>query len=176
MKFVACLLALALGDAAPARRYVGVAEVPAPATAEAPVASVPGQLPKAAPAPVTSVRPPPPRPVAVDGPPALTPRRVVLQRVGVAAIVAGAAGYVAMIVGLGIGAAAESDLAPLRGRDEIDRRRDLVARGQLANRLALGASISGGIVLAVGIALVAVARRRGRPPRSQVALLPVTPR
>jgi hypothetical protein len=40
----------------------------------------------------------------------------------------------------------------------------LVARGGLGNRLALGAGIAAGVVFAVGVALLAVARRRGRTP------------
>ena len=83
-----------------------------------------------------------------------------MQRAGVAAVVLGAAGWVATIVGLGLGSAADSDIAPLRARDEIDRRRELLDRGRLANRLALGAGISAGVMLALGVTLLAVARRQ----------------
>lgn len=155
------VLAMAAGDVAPARGYAGVAEVPA-----ADGTAVEPRVVEAKPEPVepapAAESPPPPRVVYSDVP-TLDHRRVVLQRVGVAVVVLGAAAYVAMIVGMGVGAATKGQIASLRSRDEIDRRRQLVDRGVIANKLALGAGISGAIAIVAGAIMIGVARRRGRP-------------
>lgn len=166
-------------QAGPPRGYAGALAVPAgegaglePAPAVAATPSAVAATPSAVPrrdavtpdptggnaTPSSGERPPPPRPVA--HPSGLSGRRLAMQRVGVAAVVLGAGGWIATIVGLGLGSAADSDIAPLRARDEIDRRRELLDRGRLANRLALGAGISAAAMLAVGVALLAVARRQ----------------
>lgn len=186
MRAVALALGLALvaGDvrAAAPRGYAGALAVPTEAATTAEPVPTESEAAEPLPAePVTPERdvsvaspvatstrdePPPPRPVA--HPSGLSGRRLVAQRVGVAAVVLAAGGWVATIVGLGLGSAVDSDLAPLRGRDEIDRRRELLERGRLANRLALGAGISAGVMLAVGVTLLAVARRQ-RPRSSAQA-------
>lgn len=186
MRAVALALGLALvaGDvrAASPRGYAGTLAVPTQAaTTTEPVPAEPMSADPVSADPVTPARdasmaspvsatthdePPPPRPVA--HPSGLSGRRLVAQRVGVAAVVLAAGGWVATIVGLGLGSAVDSDLAPLRGRDDIDRRRELLDRGRLANRLALGAGISAGVVLALGVTLLAVARRQ-RPRSSAQA-------
>ncbi len=180
MKAVALAVGLAMvaAEAPPAspRGYAGALAVPtqdAGSTEPAPVvpasrsrAATPESTARAAPT-TAAEAPPPPRPVA--HPSGLSGRRLAMQRAGVAAVMLGAAGWVATIVGLGLGSAADSDIAPLRARDEIDRRRELLDRGRLANRLALGAGISAGVMLALGVTLLAVARRqRSRTTAAQV--------
>lgn len=165
MNVTALVLALVMVVVGPAtgRGYDGVQQVAPAADAPSAVADAPAAAtpPAEAPASSPASRPPAPRPVETPlSSTGLPPRRTAIQRAGVAMIVAGAAGYVVMVAGLGLGAAARSDLAPLRSRDEIERRRAVLDRGVLANRLALGAGIAAGVVLAVGITLVAIARRR----------------
>jgi hypothetical protein len=152
---------LAFGEPTPSRGYAGVADVPAAeaATSEPRVVKATPE-PVAAP-PVAAPSPPPPRIVYSDAP-VLDRRRVALQRAGVAFVAVGAAAYVAAIVGMGIGAAAKSSIASLRSRDEIDRRRELIDRGVMANELAIGAGISGAIAIVAGAIMIGVARRRRR--------------
>ncbi len=167
---VGLVVAAAEVQAGPSRGYAGALAVPAgegavlePAPAATSAAEprrdavTPEPIGDTA-TPSSAEGPPPPRPVA--HPSGLSGRRLAMQRAGVAAVVLGAGGWVATIVGLGLGSAADSDIAPLRARDEIDRRRELLDRGRLANRLALGAGISAAVLLAVGVTLLAVARRQ----------------
>ena len=79
---------------------------------------------------------------------------------GVTLIVASAAAYVAMAVGLGVGNDAEERLPSLRGRDDIDERRDVIARGQLGNRLAIGAGVTAATLMVTGVPLAIVGRNR----------------
>ncbi|MCX4244778.1 hypothetical protein [Paraliomyxa miuraensis] len=79
---------------------------------------------------------------------------------GVGVVVAGVAGYGLMAVGLGMGSRAESDLQALVLRDDIETRRDVLARGRLGNRLAIAGAITATVAVAVGIPLVVIGRRR----------------
>ncbi|MBC8073586.1 MAG: hypothetical protein IAG13_35015, partial [Deltaproteobacteria bacterium] len=113
-----------------------------------------------------AVAPPPPR---VEGTEQVGYRRPPMVVAGVATISLGLAGYVGMVVGLAIGANADSTLAALGSRADIAERRELIERGELGNQLAIGAGIAGGVALATGIALVVIGRRRaamnGKPRR-----------
>ena len=154
-------IAIAAADVAPGRGYAGVAEVPAGQATVDPAPRVVTATPAAVePDPVTAPIPPP-RVVCSDEP-LMDRRRIALQRAGVAMVVVGAAAYVAMIVGMAIGSAAKGEIVALRSRDEIDRRRTLVERGVLANKLAIGGAISGGIAILAGAIMIGVARRRAR--------------
>ena len=84
------------------------------------------------------------------------------------AVCLGAAGYVAMIAGLGLGANADTNITPLGARADIERRRALLERGQLGNRLAIGAGVAAAVAMATGIALIVIGRRRADlAPRSR---------
>ena len=83
-----------------------------------------------------------------------------MVQAGVGVVVASLVGYGLMAAGLGIGNRAENDLRPLSGRDDIERRREVLARGQLGNRLAIGGAIAATAAMAVGIPLIIVGRRR----------------
>ena len=183
MNAVACVLGLVLAAGEPGtprslRHYAGVDAVETtqggvgPSVATSDVGAQDRAAPTTTQDAAAGRRPPAPRPIAMDeaSPPSLEGPRRTLQHVGVAAMVLGAAGYAVMVVGLGLGQAAQADLTPLRGRAEIDRRRELLARGRSANQLALGAGVSGGILLVAGIVMIAIARRRGRSSRAAVAL------
>jgi hypothetical protein len=87
---------------------------------------------------------------------------------GVALVCTSLAGYVAMIVGLGIGSGAESRIAPLYAEEDIERRREFIERGTMGNRLAIGAGVSAAVLMATGIALIVVGRRRAIADRAQV--------
>lgn len=164
MNIVAGVLALLLAtDVAPARGYAGLAEVPAgDGTTASPRVVTATPEPAAAP-PVAEPQPspPPPRIVYSDAP-VLDRRRVALQRAGVAVVLVGAAAYVMAIVGMGVGASAKGQLASLRSRDEIERRRELVDRGVMANKLAIAGGISGAIAIFAGAVMIGIARRRKR--------------
>lgn len=71
-----------------------------------------------------------------------------------------AAGYIAMAVGLGIASKADADVRALTSNADLERRRKVMARGELGNRLAIGAGVSAAVLMASGIALVVVGRRR----------------
>lgn len=146
------LVSIATPAQADPRAYAGPLATAAP-SAEAP--AMPAESP--APAVLRTESPPPPRAQADSLPP---PRRPPLVIAGVATISLAAAGYVAMIAGLGLGANADANVAPLGAREDIGRRRELVDRGQLGNRLAIGAGVAAAVAMATGIALVVVGRRR----------------
>jgi hypothetical protein len=79
---------------------------------------------------------------------------------GVVFIVGSAIGYAVMAAGLGIGNRAEQDIRPLGDPEDLDRRRELLARGRLGNRMAIGAGVTSAALMAAGIPLVLVGRRR----------------
>jgi len=88
-------------------------------------------------------------------------------------IMASAAGYIAMAVGLGIGSNADAEVGSLGSSDDIERRREVMGRGQLGNRLALGAGLASAALMATGIALVVVGRRKNRESTASVGWLPL---
>lgn len=93
---------------------------------------------------------------------------------GVSLIVVSVLGYVGLAVGLGLGNAAEADLRPLQDPEDLQRRRDLLQRGRIANGVAIGSGVAAAALMAAGIPLVIVGRRRAaedRPPR-RVSLSP----
>lgn len=79
---------------------------------------------------------------------------------GVGVVVAGVVGYGLMAVGLGIGNRAEGDLQALVEREDIDVRREVLARGRLGNRLAIAGAATATAAMAVGIPLIVIGRRR----------------
>lgn len=79
---------------------------------------------------------------------------------GAAITVGGVAAYGLFGAGLAIGNRAEQDIASLTGTDDIEARRELLARGRLGNRLALAGGIVSLLTVAVGIPLIVVGRRR----------------
>ncbi len=81
---------------------------------------------------------------------------------GTVLIIASAGGYVAMAVGLGIGTNAEADVRALGSLDEVEERRDVMARGRMGNRLAVGAGVASAVLMATGVALVVLGRRKAR--------------
>jgi hypothetical protein len=114
--------------------------------------------------PVITKPAPSPEPVRERGP----GDRMVQAGVGV--VIAGVASYLVMAAGLGIGNRAEGDLFSLSGRDDIETRRNVLARGQLGNRLAIGGAIVATAAMAVGIPLIVIGRRRheAAAPRTMV--------
>lgn len=95
-----------------------------------------------------------------------------MVQAGVGVTIAGLLGYGLMAAGLGVGNQAEADLLSLTGRDDIDRRREVMARGRLGNRLAIAGAVTASAALAVGIPLIVFGRRRheGSSPRATVLL------
>jgi hypothetical protein len=93
-----------------------------------------------------------------------------MVQAGVGVVVAGLVGYGLMAAGLAIGNRAEGDLLALAERDDVDARRDVLARGQLGNRLAIAGAITATAAMAVGIPLVVIGRRRheAASPRAMV--------
>lgn len=122
-----------------------------------------------------SVAPPdapssPPPPSSVDRTSSERPEGHGLVVGGVVLVCTSLAGYVAMIVGLGIGSGAESRIASLYAEEDIERRRALIERGTMGNRLAIGAGVSAAVLMATGIALIVVGRRRAMADRAQVGV------
>lgn len=87
-------------------------------------------------------------------------------------IVASVGGYIVMGAGLGIGNEADAELRSLLAADELERRREVIDRGRLGNRLALGAGLASVALMATGIALVVVGRRKAQEAPS-VGVLPL---
>lgn len=94
-----------------------------------------------------------------------------MVQAGVGVTVAGLLGYGLMAAGLGVGNQAEGDLRSLTGREDIDRRREVLARGQLGNRLAIAGAVTASVALAVGIPLIVFGRRRHEAGARAVVLL-----
>lgn len=92
---------------------------------------------------------------------------------GSALIMASVAGYIVMAVGLGIGSNADAELGSLGSVNDIDRRREVMDRGQLGNRMALGAGLASAALMATGITLVVVGRRRARESAPTLGWLPL---
>ncbi len=114
---------------------------------------------------------PPPRaapPPEQEGPP--PGKRMAVA--GSVLIFGSIAGYVAMAVGLGISTKADADVKALSSVGDVERRREVMARGQLGNRLALGAGISAVALMGTGIALVVLGRRRADEARAAAAFVP----
>lgn len=148
MRRIAVSSVLSLGlllAGTPVRAAEPVEAAPAPETAPQGEAA-----PQPAPAPVPTQEAPPARPLPGD--------RMVQAGVGIT--IAGLLGYGLMAVGLSMGSRAESELLPLTDRDDLDARRDVLARGQLGNRLAIAGAITATASLAIGIPLIIVGRRR----------------
>ncbi|MEM9457678.1 MAG: hypothetical protein AAGF11_26095 [Myxococcota bacterium] len=93
-----------------------------------------------------------------------------MVQAGVGFVVASLVGYGLMAAGLGIGNRAENDLRPLWGREDIERRREVIARGQMGNRLAIGGAIAATAAMAVGIPLIIIGRRRHQAHASSATL------
>ena len=93
---------------------------------------------------------------------------------GVSLIVVSVLGYVGLAVGLGLGNAAEADLRALQGPEDLQRRRDLLQRGRIANGVAIGSGAAAAALMAAGIPLVIVGRRRAAAdrPRTQMSVTP----
>jgi hypothetical protein len=89
----------------------------------------------------------------------------------VGVVIAGVLGYALTGAGLAIGNRAEGDLFALPGRDDIDARRDVLARGQLGNRLAIGGAIAATVAIAVGIPLIVIGRRRHEAASSRTTVM-----
>ncbi len=121
-------------------------------------------------APAAAADPAPPEPA--PAPSRAEPGRP-MAIAGSVLIMASAAGYVAMAVGLGIGSNADAELGSLGSSDDIARRREVMDRGQLGNRLALGAGLASAALMATGIALVVVGRRKARESTATVGWLPL---
>lgn len=121
-----------------------------------------------------AAEPPPPSdaaPGAAEAPPAAPGRPMAIA--GSVLIMASAAGYIAMAVGLGIGSKADADVGALGSVGDIDARRDAMDRGQMGNRLALGAGLASAALMATGIALVVVGRRKNEQRQATVGWLPL---
>lgn len=159
---VACVSLAADVRAAEPRSYGGPTAIAGPAIDDAPTAATPE--PEAEPA----ARVPPPRlssaapPASDPGPQIVTAPRSGASVAGAVFIALTAAGWVATVVGLSMGEGVDDALQPLRGRDDLDRRRELLRRGALANRLAIGAGVAASVSLVTGIVLMAIGRRRER--------------
>ena len=122
----------------------------------------------AVPSAALAADPPPPQaspPPSDDGRP--------MAITGSVLIMASAAGYVAMAVGLGIGSKADAEVGSQSSVDDLERRRDTMERGKLGNRLALGAGIASAALMATGIALVVVGRRKSAQRQTTVGWLPL---
>jgi hypothetical protein len=93
-----------------------------------------------------------------------------MVQAGVGVVVAGLVGYGLMAAGLAIGNRAEGDLLALTELEDIAARRDVLARGQLGNRLAIAGAVTATVALAVGIPLIVIGRRRheAASPRAMV--------
>jgi len=124
---------------------------------------VPGSARAAEPSPV-----PPPTPSEAE-PPEQPGRPMAIA--GTVLIATSAAGYVAMVVGLSMGNNADASVRSLGSADELERRREVIERGQLGNRLALGAGIASAVLMATGVALVIAGRRRAQ--QASVAVAPL---
>ena len=94
-----------------------------------------------------------------------------MVQAGVGVVLAGVLGYALVGVGLAIGNRAEGDLFTLAARDDIDRRRDVLARGKRGNQLAIGGAIAATAALAVGIPLIVIGRRRHEAVTSRTAVM-----
>lgn len=94
-----------------------------------------------------------------------------MVQAGVGVVVAGLVGYGLMVVGLGIGNQAESELLPLSEREDVERRREVLVRGRLGNRLAIAGAVAATAAMAVGIPLIVVGRRRHEASAPRAAVL-----
>lgn len=88
-------------------------------------------------------------------------------------IMASAGGYIAMAVGLGMGNNADAEVRSLQSSEDLERRREVIDRGELGNRLALGAGLAAAALMATGIALVVVGRKKAADRRAAVGPLPL---
>lgn len=138
---------------------VAMAMLGGPAAAAEPGASAPRLSMAGRATPGTS-----PRATPVEAEPSPSPRTRVpgdrMVQAGVGIVVAGLAGYGLMAAGLGIGNRAEGDLLPLAERADLSARREVLARGQLGNRLAIAGAVTATVAMAVGIPLIVLGRRR----------------
>lgn len=125
-----------------------------------------------APAPAAAAEPPPPQAATAPVPAQDRPGRP-MAIAGSVLIMASAAGYIVMAVGLGIGSNADAKLGSLGSVDDIQRRREVMDRGQLGNRMALGAGLASAALMATGIALVVVGRRKARESEPTLGWLPL---
>lgn len=121
--------------------------------------------------PAAAAEPPPPQAKSTESADTRPGRPMAIT--GSALIMAGAAGYIVMAVGLGIGSNADAEVGSLSSVDDVERRREVMDRGQLGNRLALGAGLASAALLATGIALVVVGRRKARENSARVGWLPL---
>lgn len=162
--WLACVLLAADVRAADPRGYGGPTAVAGPERDDVDT-SAPGSPPAED---VAGATVPPPRlqpaatPVADAAPSFVTAPRSKASVVGAVFIAVTAAGWVATVIGLSMGEGVDDALQPLRGRDDLERRRDLLRRGALANRLAIGAGIAASVSLVTGIVLMSIGRRRER--------------
>ena len=79
---------------------------------------------------------------------------------GVGVLCGGIAAYALLAAGLGVGSRAEDDIAALQQEEDIARRRDVMERGVLGNRLAIAGGVLAAVAMSVGIPLVVIGRRR----------------
>lgn len=121
----------------------------------------------------------PPPPISAEAPPSASaetrpgrPGRP-MTIAGSVFIMASAGGYIAMAVGLGMGNNADNEVRSLGAAEDLERRREVMDRGELGNRLAIGAGVSAAVLMATGIALVVVGRRKSDVPRVSAGPLPL---
>lgn len=88
-------------------------------------------------------------------------------------IMASAGGYIAMAVGLGMGNNADAEIRSLQSSEDLERRREVIDRGELGNRLAIGAGLAAAALMATGIALVVVGRKKAADRRAAIGPLPL---
>lgn len=96
-----------------------------------------------------------------------------MVRAGVGVLVAGIVAYGLLGAGLGIGAAAEQDISSRQRAEDQASRRDLIARGQVGNRLAIAGGVLAAVSMAVGIPLVVVGRRRHERAMASLSAAPI---
>lgn len=94
-----------------------------------------------------------------------------MVQAGVGVVIAGVLGYALMGAGVAIGNQSEGELYALPGREDIDTRRDVLARGQRANRLAIGGGVAATVAMAVGIPLIILGRRRHEAASSRTTVM-----
>ena len=119
----------------------------------------------AAPANVQAAEPAPQQTASRPGRP--------LTIAGSVLIMASAGGYIAMAVGLGMGNNADAEVRSLQSSEDLEQRREVIERGELGNRLAVGAGLAAAALMATGIALVVVGRKKAAERRTAIGPLPL---
>jgi hypothetical protein len=113
-------------------------------------------------------------PAAAAAPPRTTQPGDHMVRAGVGVLVAGIVAYALLGAGLAVGSAAEQDITSLARAEDLQRRRDLLARGRLGNQLAIAGGVLAVVSMGVGIPLVVVGRRRHQRAVSRIEAQPTS--